>query len=281
MNRHKLPERSLICPWLLVVVTAFLGTTGRSLAATPLERAASALDQFRLTEARQLLEQALSRSRLRHAEHVRVYELLGITCAFSDDLPAARRAFQMLLALDPRYAIPYNLNPKVTFAFEQVRTTLRGQPQTELQLSWPRGLSVSDGLPVTIETVVDRKRLLSSVELRLQLRGGRASAVRRLALPRAGRYVRVDFPPIAAGSRSGQVLELSGVVRDQRGNEVMLLGSRARPHANVALRYSPPPAWYTRWWVWALGAVLVGSVAGTTTYLLTRGPPDTVTGVVE
>ena len=42
---------------------------------------------------------------------------------------------------------------------------------------------------------------------------------------------------------------------------MLQFGSVAKPYA-IALAYEPTPAWYQRWWVWAIaGAVAAGATA--------------------
>src|SRR5688572_31819020 len=94
-----------------------------SLCAAPgsLDRATEALAEFRVDEALQLLERAKSEGPYRYADHVRLYEQLGIALAYVGNHEEAIAAFDHMLAIDPSHALSYSLSPKATLPFERAR----------------------------------------------------------------------------------------------------------------------------------------------------------------
>ncbi len=81
---------------------------------------------------------------LSHDQLVRVYRVLALTDAILDKEPAAREAFERLLAYDPSYAADPNLGPKVQAPFLEARGFMRAQAvQPGLDVSV--ALRASDG----------------------------------------------------------------------------------------------------------------------------------------
>jgi hypothetical protein len=76
------------------------------------------------------------------------------------------------------------------------------------------------------------------------------------------------------------VRELYAVALDAAGNEVLQAGLPTAPRT-ITLTPDTRPRWYQRWWVWAVGAVVVGATAAATVYGLTRPPPATLPATVD
>jgi hypothetical protein len=248
-------------------------------AAGPLAEAAAALADFRPEDAVRILERARTEGPFAHADHLRLYEQLGIAQAYLDRGKEALEAFRFLLALAPGHAISYTLSPKVTFVFEQARKMAAEAAQPAIDLGWPRGLEVGQGVPVDVEVLADPERFLARAELRHRLRGSGAPFAREVfPLPRAGEpAVRVTLPAVEPRGARAEVVEFYLVASDARGNEVLVFGSEKRPR-EIVLGASPPAPWYGRWWVWTLVGVAVAGGA-TAAGLATRDPDPTVDGV--
>lgn len=240
-----------------------------------LERGAAALASFQVNEALPLLEEARTKGPLPYADHVRLWEQLGIAYAYLGREESALDAFDMLLALAPAHLLSYALSPKVTFLFERARARAAGRAATTVDVSWPYELEVSEPVPIDVEVVNDPRGLLARARLFVRRRGDDDWRVLDLVLPTLGDRRRVFLP--ALRSARPEVIEIWLVAFDRAGNEVLQWAGPSRPRA-IALSYRPPTPWYRRWWVWAIvgGALTAGT--GTTVYLMSQEPPDVVGG---
>lgn len=244
-----------------------------------LDAAAAALADFRPEAAVTILARARTEGPWRHADHVLLYEQLGIAHAYLEQTEEAREAFRVMLTLDPTRAISYTLSPKVTFLFEQARRDAAERGPPALDMSWPRDLTVDRTIPIDVEVVADPDGLLRRAELHYRLKGAPTFAARSLDLPPPGeRAVRVELPPMAASSARSEAVELFLVAQDRSGNEVLLFGSERRPR-EIGLAYVPPDPWYGKWWVWAIAGSVVAASAGAAAFAATRDPGSTVDGV--
>ncbi len=246
--------------------------------AGPIDRAATALADFRPDDAVRMLEAAKDKGPYGHFEHVRLYEQLGIAYAYLGRSEDAVGAFTTMLSLDPTRAISYTLSPKVTFLFEQARTEAADHAEASVDLSWPRGLDIEATVPVDVEVLEDPAGFLKRGSLYYRKKGETEFQSRSLLLPMAGSAIkRVELPAVAAGDKAPAVLQLYLVAKDLHDNEVLLFGSAKRPR-EVALSYTPAEVWYGQWWVWAIAGAVVAVSAGTGVFAATREPPATVEG---
>jgi hypothetical protein len=284
--RSKAPLSSvlamLVSPCLLAPPGPALADDAARSAPSPglvaLEAAAEALADFRPEDAVPLLERAKDEGPFRHADHLRLYEQLGVAHAYLEQKREALEAFRMLLALDPGHAISYTLSPKVTFLFEEARKRATEAPLPEVDLGWPRGLTVDQPVPVEVEVLADPERFLARGELHYRLRGAPRYLVLSFPLPRAGEPpARVELPALAAGATRSEVVELHLVALDAVGNEVLVFGSEKRPR-EIALGYAPTEAWYGRWWVWALVGAAVAASATAVAVGTASDPAPTIGG---
>lgn len=248
------------------------------MSAGPIDRAATALADFRPEDAVRLLEAAKTEGPYAHPEHVRLYEQLGIAYAYLGRSEDAVGAFTTMLSLDPTRAISYTLSPKVTFLFERARTQAADRAEASVDLSWPRGLDVEATVPVEVEVLEDPAGFLKKGSLFYRKKGETEFKSRSLRLPLAGSAIkRVELPAVAAGDKAPAVLQLYLVATDANDNEVLLFGSAKRPR-EVALSYAPAEVWYGQWWVWAIAGAVVAVSAGSGVFVATREPPATVEG---
>ncbi|HZO14075.1 MAG TPA: hypothetical protein VFB62_12475 [Polyangiaceae bacterium] len=233
------------------------------------------LTAFRPDRALVLLGAAKREGPYRHADHVALYQSLGIAHAYRGEEQAALAAFAMLLALSPGHAISYTLSPRATFLFERARRDAKEPP--EIRVSWPRDLEVSEPVPIELEVVSDPPQVLRRARLYARKKGSRSFLYSDLDLPRAGAYRRIVLPPIAPDSEQNETLELMITVYDARGNETLLWGTPKRPRS-LPLRYDPPTPWYENWWVWGIAGTLAAIGTGVGVFFATQDPPDHVDG---
>ncbi len=248
------------------------------LAAGPIDDAARALADFRPDDAVRLLEAAKTEGPYTHADHVRLYEQLGIAYAYLERSDDAVAAFVTMLSLDRSRAISYTLSPKVTFLFERARLEAAKRPEPSVDLSWPRGLGVQDKVPVEVEVLEDPEGFLKKGSLYFRKKGQADFQNTTLTLPPAGQTLkRVELPAVAPDTKGGAVLQLYLVAQDEHDNEVLLFGSAQRPR-EVPLTYVPPEPWYGQWWVWAIAGAVVAASAGTAVFVATQDAPTTIDG---
>ena len=240
---------------------------------SPLDQGARAVEELRADDAVRLLEVARHAGPWTYADHVRLYEQLGLAYAYQGKADDARAAFERLLTIDPGHAIPYTLSPKVTFLFQQAREQLRTRPPPTLDIAFPRDAQAKDPLPLTFEVLVDPLSFLRHVELHFRLKGQPGYRLLQTALAAPGHYVQLALPPEAL--ERDFVREFFAVVKDDQGNEVLRVGSERFPR-EAAARFLPVMKWYQRWWVWALVGSTVALGAGLGVFGATRPLPDTI-----
>jgi hypothetical protein len=242
-----------------------------------LDQAAKALSDFRPEQAVALLTKAVDEGPYAHADHVRLYEQLGIGYAYLERADDAKHAFDLMLALEPTRAISYTLSPKVTFLFEQARAKANARPTPAIDLSWSRDLTVEDQIPIAVEVLADPHHFFSRARVRFRTKGMPIWQEQAFELLPAGEVARIELPPAAPSSEQSEAVELYAMAYDQKGNEVLLWGSERRPR-EISLRFDPPEPWYGKWWVWVAAGAAVAAAAGTAVYVVTQEPGDTVPG---
>jgi hypothetical protein len=251
--------------------------TPRGDAAAKIAAGKQALARLDVDAAKLQLEAADQGGPLDHDANVTLWEQRGIAAAYVNDEPAARAAFDMLLALDPSHFLSYTLSPKATFVFEKVRNDLQVRGVPVLDVNWPHGQRVGDPVPIDLDVVADPKQFLRRATLFLRARGEPSWRAADVTLGNAGDR-HVLLPPIEASKPVS--LELYLRAYDDRGNEVLAWADATRPR-EIPLRYDPPTPWYRRVWFYAaVGGVLAASV-GVTVYELTIAPPDRISGSVS
>lgn len=246
-------------------------------APSSLDAGARLLADYRADEALRVLERARGEGPYGFSDHLRLYELLGTAYAYLDRPDDARKAFDMLLALDPGRAISYTLSPKVTFSFEQARGRAADRAPPTVDLRWPLDLSVDDEIPIEVDVVSDPKAFLRHGQLFTRLEGQERYERLEFPMPTRGASHRVLLPALARGLERRASVELHLIVLDAAGNEVYRLGSPQRPRS-LALRWDLPDPWYSRWWVWALAGTLVAAGASGAVFAATRDPGPFVDG---
>ncbi|HUJ59701.1 MAG TPA: hypothetical protein VLX92_14450 [Kofleriaceae bacterium] len=238
-----------------------------------LEQGKQALAALQVDQARAALDAAEKAGPLGHDDNVTLWEQRGIAAAYVDDEAGAKRAFDMLLALDPGHFLSYKLSPKATFVFEQVRAQ-KDRAAPELDITWQRGGKVGDPVPLDVEVLADPMRLMRRATVFVRERGQTAWRAADLALPDRG-DARLVLPPLT--DHKPVSLELYLEAYDEHGNEVLGWATPTRPR-EIPLRYDPPPPWYKTWWgiTAMIGAGV--AIAAVTAYEVTLSPPDKIDG---
>jgi len=207
---------------------------------------------------------------LDYGSNIKLWEERGIGLAYGDDDPGAKTAFDMMLALDPGHVLSYQLSPKATLVFEEVR---KAQPVAPtIDVNWSRGQKVADPLPIDIEVVTDRKKFLDRATLFVRSRGEASWHATDLVLAKDKTVV---LPAI--NSDKPVSLELYLRAYDSHNNEVLSWADPQHPR-ELALRYEPPTPWFRKWWVWAVSGSVLALATGITVYELTIAPPGIVGG---
>jgi hypothetical protein len=124
--------------------------------------------------------------------------------------------------------------------------------------------------------VDDPKHFLASATLHVRRRGERGWWATDLELPRPGAHRRVLLPRF--GADHPEVVQLFLSAYDRAGNEVLRWSEPDHPR-DVALSYRPPPRWYQKWWIWAIGGTAVAAATGLVIFAIAYDPPETVGGV--
>lgn len=242
-----------------------------------LETGRAALAKFEVEQANAALDAAERAGPLDWDSHVALWEQRGIAAAYAEDEPAALRAFETLLVLDPGHFLSYTLSPRATFVFEKARVAAQRAPRAAVQLSWRRDARIGDALPVDIEVISDPKSNLTRASLAMRTRGEASWREAEVKLARPGELARVTLPP--TGGRKPATLELYLRAFDATGNEVLRWASPEAPR-ELALRYEPPKPWHAKWWARAIGGGVLLATTATIVYFATREPPGTVDGEV-
>lgn len=242
-----------------------------------LEAGRAALAKFEVEAATAELAAAAAAGPLDYDSHVALWEQRGIAAAYADDEPAALRAFDMLLTLDPGHLLSYTLSPRATFVFEKARLAAARGGRPAVQLTWRRDARIGDALPVDVEVLADPKASLARATLLMRTRGAATWRAIDFSLQKPGAYQRVTLPPTSG--QKPATLELYLRAFDGSSNEVLRWASPAAPR-ELALRYEPPQPWHGKWWVRALAGGVLAVGTGIVVYAVTREPPGTVDGDV-
>lgn len=239
-----------------------------------LDEGRAALAEFRVEDALSALERAKAAGPLAYADHVALWEQLGIAHGYLDHEAEARAAFAEVLALDPGHALAYTLSPKATAPFEAARAAARDAAPAEVDLRWPDALTTSDHVPIDVEVVADPRAHLATATVHVA-GGSGGERTFPIVLPAAGARTRITLP--AVGKRTPTRLGVWLVAADRAGNETLLWASAEHPRPiPLAVREELP--WTRKWWVWAIVGGVVAAGTGGIVYALEQSPPDMVGG---
>ncbi len=215
---------------------------------------------------------------LAHDANISLWEQLGIAAAFVDKIEDARAAFTQLLALDPGHFLSYELSPKATRIFEQVRNEQAARGAPAVDVNWANGQRVGAPVPIDITVLADPLGFLHTATVFVRARGETRWRATDLSLGKVGSDHQIVLPSVTATKPLS--LELYVRAYDKAGNEVLGWADASRPR-EIPLRYDAPRPWWQKWWV----ITIAGSVAlvgtGAIVYGVTRPPPERVGGSVD
>lgn len=215
---------------------------------------------------------------LAHDANISLWEQLGIAAAFVDKIEEARTAFTQLLALDPGHFLSYELSPKATRIFEQVRNEQAARGAPAVDVNWANGQRVGAPVPIDITVVADPLGFLHAATVFVRTRGESAWRATDIPLGKVGSDHQIVLPSVNATKPLS--LELYVRAYDKAGNEVLGWADASRPR-EIPLRYDAPRPWWQKWWVITLASsVAVIGTAGIV-YGVTRPPPDRVSGTID
>jgi hypothetical protein len=191
------------------------------------ERAYSAVD---FSQTFERAEAALAEGAHSPRETARLYLLLGISAAALDKEDEARRAFGVVIVLDPDVKLEQSLSPKIRAPYLEARGAFAGSTRLQAALSVDSG-ALAIALSGSLEPV-------RSVELAVRPKGSLDYRVERFE-PAA----ELSFAP------PGNPAEVEVALRlvDEHDNSLFEFGSRATPRSLVLRRAteraaSAPPA---------------------------------------
>jgi hypothetical protein len=191
------------------------------------ERAYAAVD---FSQTFERAEAALAEGAHSPRETARLYLLLGISAAALDKEDEARRAFGVVIALDPEVKLEQSLSPRIRAPYLEARGAFAGGTRLKAALSADSG-----ALAIALSGALEPVR---SVELAVRPKGAADFRVERLE-PAA----ELSFAPTADPAE----VEVAVRLVDEHDNSLFEVGTRTNPRTLV-LRGArertalPPPA---------------------------------------
>jgi len=236
------------------------------------------------------VDAVLRTKKLKRAVHLEALRLKGSAHAVLGAFDLAKKAFEALLNIEPRYRMPGDTSPRVEKIFLRTRsdwlfvreTALRerlGKALTAMNLTVRVPSKGRGGRPLAIGvTLVDPKQLAKEVLLFYRRRGHQSYS--RISGATLAKQTRVVIPAVSTASKTPYKLDLyveilhgSGIALRRKGNEkdplnlMMSAGSVPRP----------TPV-YKKWWFWASAAALAVAVPLLVDQAIDVGP-QRVTGM--
>lgn len=257
--------------------------TGRACAAraevtTSLAASKEALEVPEIDTATAALAKVRAAGPLAHAANISLWEQLGIAAAFVDKVDDARAAFTQLLALDPGHFLSYELSPKATRIFEQVRNEQAARGAPAVDVNWANGQRVGAPVPIDLTVVADPLGFLHAATIYVRTRGENQWRATDVPLGKVGSDHQIVLPSVSAAKPLS--LELYVRAYDVAGNEVLAWADATRPR-EIPLRYDPPRPWWQKWWVITLASSVAVIGTGAIVYGVTRPPPEDVSASVD
>jgi hypothetical protein len=250
----------------------------RTEVATKLAASKEALDVPEIETATTALAAVRAAGPLAHDANISLWEQLGIAAAFVDKIEDARAAFTQLLALDPGHFLSYELSPKATRIFEQVRNEQRERGAPAVDVNWANGQRVGTPIPIDITVVADPLGFLHAATVFVRTRGETRWRATDVPLGAIGSDQHIVLPGVTATKALS--LELYMRAYDKAGNEVLGWADASRPR-EIPLRYDAPQPWWQKWWVITIAGTVAVAGTGAIVYGVTREPPNTARGSIE
>ena len=241
-------------------------------AAALLAAAAAQWDDNEYERAQELVDAALARADLTHAERIEALRLRGFLFVVFERPTEAEHVFAQIFALDPDYELPASTSPRFQAVFGPARARWQVAEQERLATELGPALAAlrlrvelpgapRGGRPLTIGVeLVDPDAIADSLVLSHR-RAGSSYYTTSTVAARPGRSA-LTIPAELTASRTPYTLELHVRARHRSGVTLRREGAVDAPlRLDVAAGEVPVAAPITRrWWFWAgLGVVAIGT----------------------
>ncbi|MCK5797808.1 MAG: tetratricopeptide repeat protein [Deltaproteobacteria bacterium] len=265
----------------IVLVVVLLGLSPIARAAGDLEQAEK---QFAALDYKAAI--ATAKAVVQHGGNTpntlaRAYALLGQALAGINQEKEAERYFKLLLAVNPGFHLDAAISPKIQKPLENARAAWGGQPAITVIHHPPESGRVDESLVIKVSVVQDPMHLVRGASVTYRLPGVEGAST--IAVANTGRQMVIAIPVAAVGAKPGR-LSYHIDILDENKNALVRKGDSSHPLVVILAASSRPlrvssshammgPAWYARWWVWAIaGAVVVG--AATTAVVVAAQPSE-------
>jgi hypothetical protein len=258
---------------------------------TQIEKAVSAFAELDFEGALEKLELAQEASGNKPGDLVRIHSLRGLCLVALNKSGEATQAFTAALSIDPAFRLDGDLSPRYQEPFQQLLE--KGVPALAVDIDVPRRLTQGDPVTVGVELKADPAGISHKLVFRHRRRGQPRYSAIRVKLKK-NKTVSFYLPPgIWSGQGTGPI-EWYAQLLDRFGGLLLTKGDRDHPvivpvqdrkptgpvlptGSVVAAtpRDEEEPAWYQRWWVWAIIGGTAAAVGGTAAAItLSRESPD-------
>ena len=257
--------------WTIVFLLVVPSTPAPLAAQAPASELARGLACYRdldLVCAREHLSAALASGGLEPEERLAAYIHLGFTYVVVGERDAAIEAFLQALGIDPAHRLSERASPKIREVFEEARRRFLASDQVAPSITHyppPPQRRVGAGRKVDIAANVTDNRGIASVTLHYRSVGD-LRYLSTAMIPRGGKSYLGVIPAFIVTPVG---VEYYIEARDEAGN-VTLSASAADPYT---IRVAGERPWYKKWWVWGIGAAVVGTSVGVSLLVVGNGEP--------
>lgn len=268
----------LLGPWVLVALTSFSGAAwARGLSAecrsNPyLPRAKDQYERLEFDPAARTLQRAVEHARNCRRDLAEIYRLKGFIDAINAERERCQRAFEILLALDPGYALPLSVPPKIRNCFEDAERV--PEDRRQLGLGYNPPVEVPPNAPVAMAVQVqDPLRLVDQVQVWFRRAG---VEVYTAVNTRADDTVSVVIPALSLPpSEEGYEMEFFVRAVDRWEGTLAEAGSPRRPMSFKVAAGGTGGGVVSEWWFWTIlaGAAIAAGAIG---FAATQGDPDRI-----
>lgn len=258
-----------------------------------IERAESAFSGLDFESALKQLAAAENQRGNSRAQLVRIFSLRGLCLVSLGREQEAKRAFRAALSIDPTFRLDPDLSPRYQAPFDELLEA--GVAQLALEVSLPERVVFGDPVPVKLTLLADPAGLAGKLLFRHRRAGVEKYSSISVHL-KPGKQVSFYLPPGTWTVKGLAPIEWYAKLLDGHGGLLLSKGAAdhplsvqvvakkkivlssvgsSGPPAASAKPVEPAPAWYKRWWVWAIvGGVALAAGGTAAAVYLTRGSPS-------
>jgi len=287
--------RESVFPRLVVVILAaavfFCSSAfGASGGQDEIEQAESAFAGLDFEGALTQLDVAEARPGNSRAQLVRIFSLRGLCLISLGREQEAGRAFGAALSIDPGFRLDPDLSPRYQEPFDKLLDS--GVAPLSVDVSLPEKVVFGDPVPVKVKLLADPAGLSGKLVFRHRRAGVKKYSTVRIRLT-PGKPVSFYLPPGTWAVKGTAPVEWYAKLTDKHGGMLLEKGAADHPlrvpveaRKKVKLSTAGPigtpapvvesaPAWYERWWVWAIiGGAAVAAGGTAAAIYLTRSSPE-------